>query len=199
MHALISIDQGTFRFDPNQFLEWLQGQRSAPGVLDVVPIRTNCEVKLNESISGPASAKRITYSTTIAPRLVQMSLGASGSRLDSVLRHMVIASNDQAVPNAPIVSPATEKYCDREHSVLLDLNASSTMTVRIRCWTQGFFETDGWTVFYCDAKDCTSDDAARAVARAIASDPDFAAFAQGSSKSRQSRGPYLVSIDAVAN
>jgi hypothetical protein len=199
MHALISIDQKTFQsIEPSRFLEWLQTQRSAVGSIGLVPIRTDCEPKANGLVpGGDTPAKRVPYSAAIAAGAVQITLRMDPPRSDGPLRHMVVASNDRAVPNAPIVSPATEKYCNRERDFAIDPSSATTTTVRIRCWTQDFYETDAWTVFYCEPRDCVSERTAKAVTMAIAGDPDVLAFAKRDSEPRQSMGPYLVNIEVA--
>jgi hypothetical protein len=197
MHALISIDQKTFQsIEPNRFLEWLQKQQSTAGSIGLVPIRTDCEPeKLTSDRDAPA--KKVPYSATIAAGAVRVSVPMDRPRSDGPLWHMVVASYDHAVPNAPIISSAMEKYCNRERDFAIDFSSTSTTRVRIRRWTQDFYETEAWTVFYCEPKDCASESAAKAVTMAIASDPDVLAFAQRSSETGQSKGPYLVSVEVA--
>jgi hypothetical protein len=193
MRAIVSVDDKTFRsVEPSQFLEWLRAQGSAAGSVGLTPIRTDCEPKPSGLVpDGGAPAQGIPRDAVMRAGTIQVTLGVD--RLPP-LRHMVVAGYDRAIPNAPITSLATEKFCNREHEFVLESGSTPT-AVRIRCWTQDVYETDGWTVFYCELKDCVSESAAKAVAAAIASDPDVVAFAQGNSGADHARGPYIVNIE----
>jgi hypothetical protein len=53
---------------------------------------------------------------------------------------------------------------------------------------------DGWTVFYCDPADCTSQALAGAVMAEVARDPDVIALAHEQKAHGQRAGPYLIQV-----
>jgi hypothetical protein len=94
-----------------------------------------------------------------------------------------------------IVSPATEKYCERQHPFDNSVTPSRTKMVRIYCVRKTVNDLDTWIGLFCDPKDCTSKQEEETVATSIASDADVLTHAQGFKPNTHPRGPYLVEID----
>jgi hypothetical protein len=84
-------------------------------------------------------------------------------------------------------------YCNRERT-FHDDSLDEKITVMVRC-LRVVELTKPWVVFFCDPKDCPTKQLSRAVARAIARDPDVIALLQANTDNLRPIGPYLINVE----
>jgi hypothetical protein len=195
LNAINSIDVDTFRsVDAKQFSLWLDAQRlSVQFGLAKIPL---CAGDLDpNSPSVDVSINRLPSSRTTSPRTINLSSRAA--RFPDDLRHVVIVGHD-GILNAPDLPEmmATRKYCGGEKYDFRQNEGSFAnpvvTTTRIRCLRSVQYDNQVWSVFYCDPKVCTSENASRLAAEVLMGDPEINSLARSSKDFL--RGPYLVNI-----
>ena len=194
MHALVSTGPGTFEgLDAGAFLAWLERQRSA-GAMKLTPLRF-CGPEIDPTLPTGTGAARLPYSGTVAPGALTLTMGARVPASARLPRHVVIVGKDPVVGFSQSADAALGKYCNQQHTFVIDqgLPSEVTATVRIQCWRSLFYE-DSWTAFFCDPSDCTSARLTEIAMQRIANDPDVTAMAKNTTVNGRNRGPYLVNV-----
>jgi len=195
LNAINSIDVDAFRsVDAKQFSLWLDAQRlSVQFGLAKIPL---CAGDLDpNSPLVDVSINKLPSSRTTSPRTINLSSRAA--RFPDDLRHVVIVGHD-GILNAPDPSEmmATRKYCGGKKYDFGQNEGSFAnpivMTTRIRCLRSVQYDNQVWSVFYCDPKVCTSENASRLAAEELMEDPEINSLARSSKDFL--RGPYLVNI-----
>jgi hypothetical protein len=193
MYALVSVNAATYQsLDLSTFREWLQRQRSGERIeLTSLPM---CSSKDDQagSVVEIAPGKPPPSGTIPGGSVKVSATGAVSPSMPQSFRHVVIVG-DGGTLYAPFPTPATIKYCDRDHLFEIDPASKHAATVRVRCFRAGLY-SEPWVLFFCDPKDCPSDNIAKGVASAIAKDADVIALARERSGAGQLRGPYLTEI-----
>jgi len=198
MHALVSIEPGTFQsFDVISFITWLKRQRLARR-LELDPLRF-CGRDVDPGSPIETGAQRLPYSSTIASSPLVLPIRIGGPLFSGQLRYAVIVGEGAAVNFSRATAPAIEKYCDQERTIAWDMDSvpHAIKAVRIRCLRSVRFN-DAWTVFYCDPKDCTSEQQAEVAMREIENDSDVILLAKGGGTNMVARGPYVIAIKVTA-
>jgi len=200
MHALVSVDHETFQsFDAFGFLVWLRNQQSA-GTLRFISIPTldrGCGGNRRHGDLRGAHASKLPYSAIMPPGAVKILMRRKGPALNRALRHVVVVGNDRGHANAPLLSPAADKFCNRERTFAIaeDSGTAVVATVWIRCLAETFYAADSWVVFFCEPNDGISENAAEKIMKTIANDPDVLALAGSGTGNKQPRGPYVVNVN----
>ena len=208
--ASAEVDQTIFEsFNVADFLQWLDSQRSSPGER-LIPIKT-CDPNAGEaSVNLPpesshenAALQNVPYAETLPSGTLHLTMRRSKSALarrTPPLRHFVVVGNNAMLSRVPLITPATDKLCNKPYTIPPNGGASSSdqgATVTIRCYPEMFYGGEQWIAFFCDLEDCRADSLARAVTAAIAIDPDVVDLARDDSGLSRTRGPYLVDVDIV--
>jgi hypothetical protein len=197
MHALVSVNDQTFRSaDPNEFLAWLGAQRSRQKT-ELQPLKI-CQAEPNvQELLTDSNGGRLPYSRIRPPGHIKLSTKPGGPAVARVLRRVLIVGGGHVIPNSTFSTPATDKYCNREHEFVTDGAWPPDIGPKalIRCLKTVMQNSDMWIVFFCDPDDCRADRAAETIVEALAVDPDVIALAVGSAEQGQPRGPYQVTFE----
>ena len=199
LHSLVAIDPNKYQsLDADDFIAWLRRQRSIAryGLISISQCQPQTDTE--RAAEGDLIHRLRNLSAIAPPGRIGLPSAPNSPSAKSPLWRLVIIGNADEPSNMHINSPAMIKYCERRHSFILD-DASTpprTKVARISCTRDTVNDLDTWIALYCDPQDCSSKQEQDTIAMAIARDPDVLAHAQGSLLADQTRGPYVVEIDA---
>ena len=195
LHALASVEWTSFAaVDAAEFRAWIQSQRLPERPL-IEPI-SRCLPPRGELDTSTAAPGELPESRISPAGQISLSRSPGGSIPAGPLRYTVIVGDLVDPPDASIPSEVTTKYCNREHTFPMtgDFSSYPAVTVRLRCSHFSVQSFELWNIIYCDPADCVSEGVEKAVAAAVARDPEVLDFARRSSNTATPRGPYLVAI-----
>lgn len=172
---------------------WIQAQRSPErALLEELP---HCLPPHGDLVSSQDIPEAQSRSGILPPGEIHLSRGDNWLLPPGPLRYAVVIGNPSEPPIGLLPDEVEKKYCWRDHHFTVDNSTPPlSLTLRPRCHSILLADLDAWVLIYCDPADCTSENAQRAVAKAIAGDPEILDFVRRSSSAAMPRGPYLVII-----
>ena len=199
MHALLSVDVELFRaIYAYDFLQWLHRQRSG-GTDNMVLLRTDCASQMGRDVSD--SQTRYPSSSIVPAGVLEVSMPHAWAGNGDIPSRAVIVGRPDGRPNRPIITPATDRFCNRRHD--FDVNENSgpirLTGVLISCLSLNFYGIDSWTLFFCEPDGRISKTAEEQIMTMIARDPDVLALSRASERTKQTGGPYLVHVRGAGN
>jgi hypothetical protein len=180
------------------FIVWLQRQQSIEQnrLISIAHCQPRSAAEVAAEYNETEKLRR--HSEIATPSVIRLPNEKTALVTSQTLRRLVVIGNADEPSNMQIVSPAIEKYCERQRPFLFEnsVTPSRTKMVRIYCIRKTVNDLDTWIGLFCDPKDCSSKQEEEAVAAAIARDIDVLMHAQGIRPDMRPRGPYLVEVDS---
>jgi hypothetical protein len=192
MHSLVSID--AIMFQPPEttaFFGWLESQTSVNiARIAICPPDTDLN---SPQVDKPA--ERLPSSDTIAaPGVISLTERDVSAASRSFLRHAVIVGDQHAIVNARRSPSAVSRYCNQEQA--FSINGLISPPVRVRCLQAAVYSIDGWTMLFCDAGECRSDELSEMLAKMIYDDLDLVGISRTDTNMNRNRH-YLVNFEST--